>query len=378
MKKILSIILSVAMVLSMFSVAFAQEDETEIFYDYEIKYGETITIEAGPETPAIIKFVPEEDMKYVFSATSDEMDTYCFLYKNSMDEFVMLADNENDLDFVLKYKFEAGEEYYFEVYICSEDISEFEINLECGHKFEESKCTVCGNECDHSEIEIFGTCPCGAVFLGTEIEVGKEYEVKATDSEQIFWFKFIPEESGAYSFKSITQSDYADPDCLLYDSNSNEPLSGSYDVVNMDFDLIYNFEAGETYYFDVHNCFGEGAFKVVISFLTHTADDGSVHASEFVEGTDSNCTEHGYTDGLYCEICDKFVLGHEERELNPFYHIDEDFNAECDRCGEYMGVECECICHSENPFFMFIWKIANFFHGIFGFLPECECGEMHY
>lgn len=40
--------------------------------------------------------------------------------------------------------------------------------------------------------------------------------------------------------------------------------------------------------------------------------------------------------------------------------------------------DCECLCHYETPFMSFIWKIANFFHKLFGISPECECGEAHY
>lgn len=51
----------------------------------------------------------------------------------------------------------------------------------------------------------------------------------------------------------------------------------------------------------------------------------------------------------------------------------------CDDCGaEIVYEECECLCHSDNWFLSFIWKTADFFHSLFGILPLCECGEMHY
>ena len=38
---------------------------------------------------------------------------------------------------------------------------------------------------------------------------------------------------------------------------------------------------------------------------------------------------------------------------------------------------CGHICHSDNWFISIIWTIVNFFNGIFGLDPVCECGESH-
>ena len=111
-------------------------------------------------------------------------------------------------------------------------------------------------------------------------------------------------------------------------------LNDSYDVNGMDFDLIYYLEAGESYYFDIHNCFGAGTFKVTLTRMVHSAADGSEHDLEYVEGTDSNCTEHGYTDGFYCPTCEKYISGHEKMPLDAEYHIDDDWDDICDLCGE--------------------------------------------
>ena len=37
---------------------------------------------------------------------------------------------------------------------------------------------------------------------------------------------------------------------------------------------------------------------------------------EITEETYSNCTEHGYTEGVYCIGCEEYVSGHEEKELD--------------------------------------------------------------
>ena len=350
-------------------------------YDYEISCGETITVEVGPDKAAIVKFVPEFDSKYVLSASSDELDTYCSLYEGKLDEQLTGADDENGYDFVLKYEFESGKHYYFEVNTYSGDANSFEISLECGHNFEGDTCIVCGKTCDHNEPDFLGFCHCGAFYVGTDIVDGDEYELENKAYNEIFWFRFTPEISGLYSLKSI--SEIADPDCFLY-SADGEYLASSYDVNNMDFDLIHYLEAGETYYFDVHNCYDEGNFRIALNRVTHTADDGSEHTNiDFVEGTYSNCTEHGFTDGLYCNECEEFISGHEERPLDEEAHVDDDYDDVCDLCGEENlwnedDFECEHLCHSDNWFMKIIWTIANFFNRLLKLSPECECGVAHY
>ncbi len=93
----------------------------------------------------------------------------------------------------------------------------------------------------------------------------------------------------------------------------------------------------------------------------------------------------GYTEGLYCNECEKFISGHEELPLDEEYHVDEDVNDTCDLCGkegiwddEDEEFECEHLCHSENTLIKIIWNIINFFNRILKLSPECECGELHY
>ncbi len=344
--------------------------------DYEIKCGETLEVSVnGPEK--IVKFVPRKSALYKLKANSDELDTYCYLYSSTSGEECLASadDSGESTDFVIEYDFEEGETYYFHVGVFSDQEQKFEIYLECGHVFEGESCIICGKVCDHTEIGFLGFCLCGKVFLATDLKEGDEYELERESYDDIFWFRFIPEISGTYSFKSVSEN--LDPDCNLYDA-AGEWINSSYDENGLDFDLISYFEAGETYYFDVRELYGGGAFSVVLEYQTHTADDGSKHAVEFVDSTFSNCTEHGYTSGLYCSICDKFVSGHEELPLDEFYHIDEDINDICDLCGKEIDYYCECICHSENWFLSMIWKIANFFHSVFRVYPECGCGDTHY
>ena len=345
--------------------------------DCEIGYGEKLGVTVEPEDTCCVKFVPEKSGKYVIRAESDEVDTAACLYDSNGEELFgeYWDDTDGGYDFRLEYEFEAGKEYYLNVYTYSENAEAFDLIIECGHSYEDGACVVCGGICSHTEADFLGYCLCGELFIGKDIKDGDEFELVSESSDDIFWFRFTPGVSGTYSFKSVSEE--ADPDCFLYDA-AGEQIGESYDVSGMDFDLVYCFEAGETYYFDAHNCYEEGSFKVTLNRLTHTADDGSVHTDiESVDETYSNCTEHGYTNGLYCNECEEFISGHEEKELDKGNHIDDDFDETCDLCGKENIHTCECICHSENQFLSFIWEIANFFHKLFGIMPECECGEMH-
>ncbi len=347
-------------------------------YDYETEYGEDLTVTVNSGEEVYVKFTPEKSSKYIFRTESDEVDTGAYLFDSNGEEIYCeyQDDTEESYDFRLEYEFEAGEVYYLKIFTYSENSETFELVIDCGHSFENSVCVACGEVCGHSETKFLGYCPCGKMFLGTDIKNGDEIDFEIESSNDVYWFRFTPEASGTYSFKSVSAD--CDPDCFMYDADG-EWVTDSYDVVGYDFDLIYGLTAGETYYFDVHSCFGENAvISVTLNIQTHTAEDGSVHELELVEETYSNCTEHGYTDGLYCSICDEFVSGHEEKELDEYNHTDENGDENCDLCGKENIYDCGCICHSENKFLMFIWKIANFFHKLFGILPDCECGEYHY
>ncbi len=341
-------------------------------FDYEINYGETLTVTAQSGNEGIyVKFTPRKTSKYIFKTESDEVDTALRLFDSGFEEIYgdYQDDTEESYDFRLEYEFEAGKIYYLNIYTYSDNAETFELIVECGHNFEDDVCTVCGEACDHSEIGFLGYCLCEYKFLGEDIKDSDEFELENEAASEIFWFRFTPATSSFYSLKSFTEN--ADPDCCLYDA-TGEWLADSFDEIGLDFDLIYYFEAGESYYFDVHNYSSEGSFTVALNRIIHTGE----HDLEKVEGTYSNCTEHGYTDGLYCNECDEFVYGHEELPLDEEYHVDDNCDDVCDLCGE--SLICEHICHSDNWFFSFIWMIANFIHSLFGISPVCECGEYHY
>ena len=345
-------------------------------HDYEIELGNAVTVSVECGEEICIKFVPEKTAEYIFRTESYETDTAaCLFYSNGEEIFGDYDDDtEESCDFRLKYECEAGEEYYLKITTYSENTETFKVIVDCGHSYDENgECVVCGNVCDHAEVDFLGFCSCGKVYVGEDIANGDELELEGQPSGRIFWHRFTCDVSGYYSLKSVSEG--TDPVAYLYDAQGDN-ISVSDDVKGLDFDLIYYYEAGETYYFDIHNLSGEGTFSVTFDRIVHTADDGSEHTDfEVVEGSYSNCTEHGYTNGLYCNDCEEYVYGYEELPLNESWHIDEGGDDVCDRCGAKLY--CEHMCHRDG-IVGFFWKIINFFNKLFGLNPVCVCGNEHY
>lgn len=59
-------------------------------------------------------------------------------------------------------------------------------------------------------------------------------------------------------------------------------------------------------------------------------------------------------------------------------HPDTNHDGVCDNCGEDFTKSCSHICHSNNKFIQFIYKIACFVCRIFGVNKYCACGKAHY
>lgn len=333
MKKLLSVILAIIMVASVLPLAFATETETEndaeFTCDYEIGYGETITIQApllDDGTFTYVKFVPEQDGKYIFQSIAEDIDTFCYLYDSTgcyLDE----NDDTYDYNFEIKYDFVAGETYYFAVAIYSDDNgNEFDVSLSCGHSYENGVCTNCGAVCYHECTDFdAGFCDCGEVYYGKDIEVGFDEKITA-ENGLVGYFRFVPEESGTYIFASSSDTD---PVCHVYDSELIE-VDSSDDVIGYDFILATYLEEGTPYYFEVMLLGDEGNVNLRLEKAVHTAADGSEHEIYLDEGYSSGCTEHGFSAGFYCEECDEYIWGHDEL---PFEHYDWDEDGICDDCG---------------------------------------------
>ena len=102
--------------------------------------------------------------------------------------------------------------------------------------------------------------------------------------------------------------------------------------------------------------------------------------------------------GLEKAVCDYGCGATDEKEIPALEHIDEDGDYLCDHgCGhefekpvepeqpdtpdipdEPTDEACDHLCHSNNAFVKFIWKIVNFFFRLFNIQQYCDCGELHY
>ncbi len=303
-------------------------------FDYEISYGETITVPTGNydwDEYTYIRFIPETDGSFTFKSSSNETtDPLCLLYDATMElvEFNDDDPNSDSCDFLLKYNFVAKEAYYFAVATFSQE-TEIEVSLVCAHSYKNGICTVCSQECSHEKSwEKVCYCECGEVFFGKDIYLNGEYEYNSIEHDEApAYFRFTPEEDGLYVF--LSSSGTGVPTCNLYDSELEHLKSSADD--NGNFLLAYELFKGETYHFEVFDYYVEAICTVKLTSAVHSVEDGTEHTFTVVEETFSNCIECGYTTGVYCVECDEYIAGHIEKELSIF-HRDNDGDKYCDYC----------------------------------------------
>ena len=111
-KKLLSILLSVAMLLTV----TAGLDITAFAEDYSIKVDETVTVSIPKNMCSYVKFTPEETGIYTFESFSDDYDPMGVLYKG--EDIIAEGDDivdEVDCNFAFSTYCEAGAEYTLEV-----------------------------------------------------------------------------------------------------------------------------------------------------------------------------------------------------------------------------------------------------------------------
>lgn len=104
------------------------------------------------------------------------------------------------------------------------------------------------------------------------------------------------------------------------------------------------------------------------------------HNLVIVPGKAPTCSTYGYSESEVCSRCGYVsVAAVPGDELAKDAHIDKDGDGYCDECGydKYQG-QCDCICHKQNGFMKFIYKILRFFWKLFGISYSCRCGATHY
>lgn len=332
MKKAISIILAILMIVATLPLAFAAETEIQPFVP--------VSVTVSASSSQMLKFVPEETVTYyVTSYAPDDIDPYVYIYGG--EETCFFDDTDGYYNFREKYEFVEGNEYYIEVLVYSDEAT-FDFVLECVHSFVEDTCENCSYVCDHeTEGKKLLTCDCGKenackqIFLGDELNLVIEPDAPAV-------FFFVPEEDVTAVFYSDVYNEerLLDASASVYNAEGdeiayNDDRFGSYDFV-----IFYTFEAGETYYLSVGSYYESLDIPLFFVEAQHTADDGEVHDVILVEkNDDAGCTEMIYTDGIYCDDCGMFIYGHEE----DGYGFCRDYNEDeyCDFCGGYMGDEIE-------------------------------------
>ncbi len=91
-----------------------------------------------------------------------------------------------------------------------------------------------------------------------EIKAGESHKVDITEEGGSVLFRFVPEETAAYSFYSDENS--GDPRASLYDADKS--LIGTWDDQNgNNFYIQRTFEKGETYYFEAEMYSGTGSYS---------------------------------------------------------------------------------------------------------------------
>jgi len=94
----------------------------------------------------------------------------------------------------------------------------------------------------------------------TELKLGESKKAALADKEMKV-FSFTPEKSGLYYFYSCNRGS-TDPYAQLYDADFNY-VTHNDDLFDLDFGIIMELQAGETYYLAVHNLRGDaGEFDV--------------------------------------------------------------------------------------------------------------------
>lgn len=204
-----------------------------------IKADETLTVDFDSNYTPYVKFVPKADGKYVFTTEVSSW-SYFNLYDAELND--ICSDSGSDTDSFSAF-LSADETYYF--------------RAENRNGSESITLTV--TEAENARIY--------------DIDVNEILTVDV-DSDGDTYVKFVPEADGTYILRSY--SDY-DPYCTLFNER-NYWICNDYDSgYDQNFKLVYDFTAGETYYFFINfeNDYDDnpisGSFDVKLSEIcTHT------------------------------------------------------------------------------------------------------------
>ena len=360
MKKFLSIILSIALTLSLFSVAAGAAEN--IIEPYTV-----ISVTASQENNPVFTFITDETKAFVVTSyASDDVDPYCSI--DSLNESYYIDDSDDSTNFAEIYVFEAGVEYTITIGTYSDEDATFDIALECSHIWDDNTCTNCGTVCTHeTEGTRFLTCSCGAVSVAEEINLG-DTVIRQTEGFSSVVVKFTPDEDVAAILYSDVCSDELryDVRAAIFDAAGNELAEKDDFNESLDFVIWYEFEAGETYFFEIVSYYEDLLVEFSLVKAVHTVGDEE-HPVVYTEYTYGTCQEMCYTDGIYCADCDEYLAGHNEDGLG--FCQDDDWDYYCDLCSEYLGdEEIDDTVNGNNAECGFIGQFRNIFNHILVYL----------
>ncbi len=160
-------------------------------------------------------------------------------------------------------------------------------------------CDLCGyirSDLEHKDENADGKCDVCETYI-SDIQVGVTQNVKVTAGKTVL-LKFIPTQSGVYTFSSSSSSDTYG---YIYDADQKQLASDDDSGGNGgNFSITYTLKKGTVYYLGVrfYNSSSSGEIPVKLSLDQIICD----HINTHPEHLDSTCAQTGY-DKVICDDC---------------------------------------------------------------------------
>lgn len=267
MKKVLSVVLALVMMLSVFSVSFASAN-TESDATMVVGQTKTVSGNAGAVYDGffIVRYVAVGNGTIIITSDGESYSTcnpVIEIYKDSMKSANKIGDAENTNkthNFVYELNVVAGTVYFFAMHnSIDNDDAKWDVTITCNHEiYDNGVCLTCNKECDHTVRDnIVGCCPCGDNYDGEAIVVGDKYVV---DSDTDYrWFRFDVKETAPYILTSENPDgdswgdNSANPAFIITDETGEIVLANDADISkdNVNFNFPFLFAEGERYFIGV-------------------------------------------------------------------------------------------------------------------------------
>ncbi len=218
MKKIISVLLCVIMLLSALPMAsFSAEENPYIFMD--VNWGYEVII--NDEEPVLYyAYTVEKSGVYSFYSFCSDDDPYMHCYDENHNELGFDDNSGFGHNFAYNKYLSEGKTYYFEI----------------------------GAEILKGDNAKFGIEIRDLTSGVTQMEIHKEYKVKPDVDYDREFFAFTPETDGYYAFM-CTGGGLMDLNAVMYDSDFNYISEDDHSGHSSHFYLPYYLKAGETYYY---------------------------------------------------------------------------------------------------------------------------------